>query len=124
MNRYSLDELIRRSKNDPELLEAIQDALFSFEEYHRAIYTMEIRKKLLIDTVDSHEYREEVSSMDRNRTANHNNVLANVNMLNRMAALYDLAPVYDGIVSEDQPYRRQVADSVLGFVQAIILERP
>jgi len=85
---------------------------------------MEVRKKLLIDTVDSHEYREKVTSMDCNRMANHNNVLGNVNMLNRMAALYDLAPIYDGIVSEDRPYRRQVADSVLGFVQDIILERP
>ncbi|MBQ9007984.1 MAG: DUF3232 domain-containing protein [Clostridia bacterium] len=124
MNRDSLRKLIQQSKDDPELLEAIQDALLSFEEYHRAIYSMEIRKQLLTDAADPREYREEVSKMDHNRTTNHNTVLANVKMLNRMVELSGLPPIYDGIVSEDRPYRRQVADSVLEFVQNIILERP
>lgn len=124
MNRNVLNDLIRNSKSDPELLEAIQDALLSFEEYHRSIYTMEIRKTLLADTVDPRAYQEEVGSMDRARTASHNSVLANVNMLNRIASLSGMPPVYDGIVSEEHPYRRQVADAVLHFVQDIILERP
>jgi hypothetical protein len=69
-------------------------------------------------------YQEEVVSMDQKRTNCHNAVLANVNMLNQMAALANLPPVYDGIVSRDQPFRRQVADAVLNFVQEIILNRP
>ena len=124
MNRKVLGELIRKSGNDPELLEAVQDALMSFEEYHRTIYSMEIRKQLLAASGDPERYRSETDAMDRSRTAAHNSVLACVSMLNRMAAQAGLPPVYDGTVSEDQPYRRQVADSVLGFVQEIILERP
>ena len=124
MNRKSLDELIRMSKDDSELLEAIQDALLSFEEYHNAIYTMETKRKILAGTMDVRQFQEEISSMDRTRTVRHNAVLANVSMLNRMAERANLPPVYDGIISEKQPFRRQVADAVLDYVQEIILERP
>jgi hypothetical protein len=37
-------------------------------------------------------------------------------MLNRMAAMAGLPSVYEGTISEDQPYRRQVADAVLEYV--------
>ena len=122
--RQTLDRLIEVSRRDPELLDAIQDALKSFEEYHTAIYSMETRKKLLIDTVETQKYQDEIAEMDHRRTNCHNAVLANVSMLNRMAAMADLPPVYDGTISVDQPYRREVADAVLKFVQEIILERP
>ncbi len=124
LNRQVLNLLIENCIKDPELTDAIQDALKSFEEYHKAIYFMETRKKLLIGTVETLNYQEEVAEMDRKRTSCHNAVLANVNMLNRIASMANLPPVYDGIISQEQPYRRQVADAVLNFVQEIILERP
>jgi len=124
INRQILDLLIENSKKDPELLEAVRDALKSFEEYHTAIYSMETRKKLLNGTAEAQIYQSEVADMDRRRTNCHNAVLANVSMLNRMAAMAGLPPVYDGVISRDHPYRRQVADAVLAFVQEIILERP
>ena len=124
MNRKTLEELIRIYRDDPELTEAIQDTFLSFEEYHTAIYSMEIRKKILSGAADAAQYREEISGMDRTRTNRHNAVLANVSMLNRMAEQAGLPPVYDGIVSEERPYRRQVADAVLAYVRDVILERP
>ena len=36
----------------------------------------------------------------------------------------NIPPDYDGTVSYEQPYRRQVADAVLNYVQEIILKRP
>ena len=124
MNRKSLEELIRVSQNDPELLEAIQDALLSFEAYHTAIFTMETKRRILASTVDTKQYQEEIGNMDRVRTTCHNAVLANVNMLNRIAEQANLPLVYDDVISEKQPYRRQVADAVLEYVQDVILERP
>ena len=123
INRQALDRLIENSKEDAELLEAVEDALKSFEDYHAAIYSMETRKKILRGTVETQRYQEEVTSMDRKRTDCHNAVLANVSMLNRMAAMINLPPIYDGTISREQPYRRQVADAVLQYVQEIILER-
>lgn len=124
INRASLDEMIRLCKDDPDLLEAVRDALLSFEEYHSAIYTMETKRRILAGTADAKQFQEEVTGMDRIRTSRHNTVLANVKMLNRIAEQFHLPPVYDGAISEQQPYRRQVADAVLGYVQDIILERP
>ena len=45
-------------------------------------------------------------------------------MLNRIASMTNIPPDYDGTVSYEQPYRRQVADAVLNYVQEIILKRP
>ena len=85
MNRKALDNLIQACKADSELLEIIQDALRSFEEYHTAIYSMEIRKQLLAGTVDALQYQEEIGEMDRRRTGSHNAVISNISLLNRLA---------------------------------------
>ena len=124
MNYQTLEQLIQTFKDDSELLQAIKDAFDSFEAYHAAIYSMETRKKILIHTADTQNYQEEITAMDRKRTACHNAVLANVSMLNRMADMAGLPPVYEGVISEDQPYRRQVADAVLEYVHKIVRERP
>ena len=124
MNRKALDNLIQACKTDSELLEIIQDALRSFEEYHTAIYSMEIRKQLLAGTVDALQYQEEIGEMDRRRTGSHNAVISNISLLNRLAEQAGLPPVYEGVISRDQPYRRQIADAVLNYVRDIILARP
>lgn len=124
MNRKALDNLIQACKTDSELLEIIQDALRSFEEYHTAIYSMEIRKQLLAGTVDAPQYQEEIGEMDRRRTGSHNAVISNISLLNRLAEQAGLPPVYEGVISRDQPYRRQIADAVLDYVRDIILARP
>lgn len=124
MNRKALDNLIQACKADSELLEIIQDALRSFEEYHTAIYSMEIRKQLLAGTVDALQYQEEIGEMDRRRTSSHNAVISNISLLNRLAEQAGLPPVYEGVISRDQPYRRQIADAVLNYVRDIILARP
>jgi len=64
-----------------------------------------------------------VESLDKKRTMLHNRVLIAVNVLNRMASKENLKPVYDGIVSEERPYRREVANAVLEYVEKIIKER-
>ncbi len=61
--------------------------------------------------------------MDKSRTTNHNSVLGNVNLLNRLANMNNLPPVYDGIVSHDRPYRREVANAVLEYVEKIVKSR-
>ena len=124
MNRKALDNLIQACKTDSELLEIIQDALRSFEEYHTAIYSMEIRKQLLAGTVDALQYQEEIGEMDRRRTGSHNAVISNISLLNRLAEQAGLPPVYEGVISREQPYRRQIADAVLDYVRDVILARP
>ena len=122
-DRNSLKELIYLSVDDRELLDMIYDALISFENYHAAIYEMETKVKLYYGAMDSLDYRKMENELDKRRTSCHNAVLASVNMLNRMAEQKGIPPVYDGIVSEDRPFRREVANAILAYAEEVIRER-
>lgn len=124
LNRDSLNALIRTSVSDEDAYDLICGALKSFQEYHAAIYEMETAKTLLsAKGEDPEKYRQSIQSLDRARTVCHNAVLANVNILNRMAENAKLPLVYEGIISEAHPYRREVADAVLNYIRNIVLER-
>ena len=124
INVETLNELIRRFGDDPDDLEMIVSALESFEEYHRTIFRQEITRRLFAcGKLEGEDYRAEMSSRDKTRTRCHNAVSAQVNCLNRLAEEAGIPPLYDGVVSEERPYRRQVADAVLDFVRDSILNR-
>ena len=46
-----------------------------------------------------------------------------LNVLNRLAEKNTLPPFYDGKVSQDRPYRREVANGVLQYVEKIVKNR-
>ena len=115
-----LMKLVDAIKDDSECLDMIYKCVKSFEDYHSAIFEMELKLKIFTGMDD---YRETASALDRSRTVNHNAVLANVNILNRMAGKLNIEPIYSGIVSEENPYRRDVANAVLAYVESIIQKR-
>lgn len=124
LNKEILDELIRHFKDDKDDLEMIVSSIETFEDYHRAIYRLEITRRLFsCNAIDSDTYRSDTVERDRARTVNHNAVIAQVNFLNRLAQEANLPPFYDGIVSEERPYRREVANAVLEFVRDVIVNR-
>lgn len=115
---------IYQSKGDDYGLDLICDELETFEEYHSAIYSMETKLKIKsLKSMEREDYQFMVESLDKKRTMLHNRVLIAVNVLNRMAAKEGLEPVYDGIVSEERPYRREVANAVLDYVESVIKSR-
>ena len=123
LNRETINALIQMYADD-DGYDLISGALKSFCEYHVAIYEMETAKTLLSAKGEGPEkYRQSIQSLDRARTVCHNAVLANVNILNRMAENAKLPLVYEGVVSEVHPYRREVADAVLNYIRNIVLER-
>ena len=124
INSDILNKLIVHFKDDADDIAMIVSAIESFEDYHRAIYKLELTRRLFsCKAIDTDTYRADTVERDRSRTLNHNAVLAQVNYLNRLAAEAGLQPVYEGIVSEDRPYRGEVANAVLDFVQEVILDR-
>lgn len=109
---------------DAEITELILDALDAFEKYHQAIYTLEIRRRLHDSGgMDAETYREEIPRLDQIRTSRHNAVISNVRMLNRLAEQQGLPLFYDGVVSEERPYRTLLAEDVLLYVREIIVNR-
>lgn len=124
INNETLNGLIRHFRDDRDDLDTIVKAIELFESYHEAIYRLEITRRLFsCAAIDPEVYRAENVRRDRTRTVNHNAVIAQVNLLNRMAAEANLPPLYDGVVSEEKPYRRQLANAVLDFVGDVIANR-
>ena len=124
LNTDVLKKLMLLHADNKQILNIIFDALWSFEEYHNCIVKMELSCLTYTTKVlERADYQYMVKDLDEKRTMRHNSVLASVNMLNRLAANEGLDPVYDGIVSEERPYRREVADAVLEYVEQIIKNR-
>ena len=124
INSETLNNLIRHFKDDRDDLDMIVKTLEAFEDYHQAIYQLEITRRLSsYNAIDPDTCRTETEHRDRTRTVYHNAAIAQVGMLNRMAEEADLPPFYDGVVSEEQPYRRELADAVLEFVREVMVNR-
>ena len=119
----TITKLAEIYRDDEKVLSTMKRCIESFEEYHQAIFKKEQWMKLYSKSVSADEYKENVSHMDKARTMLHNSVLGNVNLLNRLAEKNSLPLVYDGIVSHERPYRREVANAVLEYVESIIKER-
>ena len=124
LNVESLNKLFQIAQDDSELLAMIYEVLESFSDYHEAIFKAESWRKLYSPkSMPRDEYHDKVISMDKHRTICHNAVLSYMNILNRIAENNNIPKIYDGTISEEQPYRRQVADAVLEYVESIILDR-
>lgn len=110
--------------DDAEMLEVIDEVLNSFADYHNTIYKMETALLTLNPNgIDTADYQNLVSSLDNSRTSSHNAVIVNVSMLNRLAERAGQPPIYEGVISKERPYRREVANTVLMFVQEVISDR-
>ena len=123
-NHETISKIIERCGNDEDVLELMDQILTSFQQYHAAIYQLELQVKLYSHGgMDADAYRNAVAELDAGRTIHHNAVIANVRILNRIAGRYDLPPFYEGVVSEERPHRREVANAVLEYVETVVRDR-
>ena len=124
LNKETIGKLIEMNHNDRDSLDFIRSCVQSFEDYHKAVFDDQMFQIVYGGgALDGDEYREGRSSVDKTRTIHHNSVISNVNILNRMANKAGLEPVYEGVVSEERPYRREVADAVFEYIESIINNR-
>ena len=124
INKSSIEQLIIQCADDKEMLDVIFNVLSDFEDYHRRIYEMETKLKVYSPkSMNIEDYRDMRETLDRSRTTQHNVVIMNVGMLNRFAKKENIPLVYEGVVSEERPYRRELADAVLEYVEDIIKNR-
>ena len=123
-SKENLGELISFLSDNHEMLEMIYDCLQSFQQYHQAVFNMETWLMMFSGkNMPSAEYQEKYKKFDTERTSCHNALIARVNMLNRVAEKSNLPAIYSGTVSEEKPYRREVADAVFEFVNDVISNR-
>ena len=122
MNGESLLQLIAASKADTEILDMIWNAIQAFEQYHAAVLEDQTFPLIYSASMDGEAYRTRREELDKRRTT-HNAVITHVRILNRMAEQMELPAVYDGVVSEERPYRRQVANAVFDWISSVINKR-
>lgn len=123
LNNDTINRLIQIFENDTMVMDTIRNTIMEFEEYHYAIYKMEHFIRFREKDMDAEEYRDKMTELDGNRTRKHNSIITGMKIMNRLAEQQNLAPVYDGVVSEERPYRREVANAVLEYVEQIIKSR-
>lgn len=121
--KETIEKLIEIYRDNEKILKTIEMCLASFGEYHDAILKMELWMKVYSKAVTGGEYKDAVSKLDSSRTVLHNSVIGNVSLLNRLADNNNLPAVYGGTVSRDKPFRRELADAVLEYVEEIVRGR-
>ena len=124
LNIGTINELISAGRDDEELLGFIWDSFVIFESYHKAVVEDQLNRIVYGGGgLNGAEFRDRSMSLDKARTISHNALIDRVNALNRIAAAEGLEPVYAVEVSKEQPYRRQIADSVFEYIDHIINNR-
>ena len=124
LNAQALEKLIQNNKDDKDILDMIFGVIKSFEEYHHSIIDMETKLKIYSSgTLEREEYQDMVKKLDNRRTMCHNSVLTGMSVINRIAEKQNIEPIYSGTISEERPYRREVANAVLDYIQTIIENR-
>ena len=116
-------KLIEIYRDNTKVIKSIERCIMSFEEYHSSIYKMETWMKIYGNNSSKEEHKDTIANLDKSRTLQHNALLGNVNLLNRHAEKNKLPLVYDGIISHERPYRREVANSVLEYIDFTINNR-
>ena len=116
-------KLIEIYRDNTKVIKSIERCIMSFEEYHSSIYKMETWMKIYGNNSSKEEHKVTIAYLDKSRTLQHNALLGNVNLLNRLAEKNKLPLVYDGIISHERPYRREVANSVLEYIDFTINNR-
>lgn len=124
INENSIKLLRNKFKDDAEAIRLIQDGLLSFESYHSAIYRMESYTKLFdYENTEKEDYQAEFTGFDKTRTLCHNSVIANLKILNRLCERNSIPLIYDGELSENRPYRIEIADAVLTYTEEVVKNR-
>lgn len=116
-------KLIEIYRDNTKVIKSIERCIMSFEEYHSSIYKMETWMKIYGNNSSKEEHKDTIANLDKSRTLQHNALLGNVNLLNRLAEKNKLPLVYDGIISHERPYHREVANSVLEYIDFTINNR-
>ena len=102
-----------------EDLEALNDAMTSFRDYVNRVDAGEQQIRLAAVRFEGEEDREMITQYDRRRHDQHEMAIANVRLVNRLAEIYGVTPLFTG---NDQE-RLEVADFCLDVVVKLFQNR-
>ena len=100
-------------------LEALDEAMTSFRVYVEKVDCGEQQIRLAAVRLEGEEYRQMVTKYDQRRHLQHEDAIINVRVVNRLAQMYGVSPLFLG----DENDRLQVADFCLDTVIEIFHNR-
>ena len=111
-----------KSSDSPDAkddLVTLDDAMTSFREYVNNVDAGEQQIRLAAVRFEGEEYREMITQYDRRRHDQHEEAIVNCRLVNRLAQLYDITPLFLG----NDKDRLQVADYCLSVVVELFNNR-
>ncbi len=117
----ALFEAIRTS-SDPDAgmdLDALNSAMESFCDYVDGVDNTELAIKMAYARLEGEDLRESVQRYDGLRRQRHEAAIGNVRLVNRLAKMYGVKPLFVG----DEQDRLQIADFTLEVVNYLFKNR-
>lgn len=107
--------LVNAYSKDEDALELIETNMNNLNNYVSAVYAMEVQIQTLRFRLEGDEYREAVTNLDRRRRSAHEAAIAACSILNRLAGLEGVEPLYSGNLED----RNEVAEFCIAIVDEL-----
>ena len=120
INENSIQGLFNVFIDEPDGTSFIRESLQTFSSYSAAIFRMETYK---LSQGDDPSETSELSRLDESRSNAHEAVIASIKNLNHICEVNKIPPIYKGTVAPEHPYRVEIADAVLLYVQKVMENR-
>jgi len=119
MSKQRLSKLISHYSNDTVVLGLIESAVKACSRYVVAVNDLELYLLMNSSSTEGQEYRDTVSSLDRNRSFAHNSLISDVTAMNRLCVKAGIDTVFTGNVDN----RIEVAEFAKDLVAEIFESR-
>lgn len=115
MYKTNFIALVNAYSKDEDALELIETNMNNLNNYVSAVYAMEVQIQTLRFRLEGDEYREAVTNLDRRRRSAHEAAIAACSILNRLAGLEGVEPLYSGNLED----RNEVAEFCIAIVDEL-----
>lgn len=91
----------------------LEDAINACADYVDSVVQMESAITVARFRLEGEEFRETVERLDKTRRLNHNSAMCGLNMINRVAKVYGVKEIFEGVEDMD---RIEIADNMIYVV--------
>ena len=116
MYKTNFITLVNSYNDDEDALDLIETNMNNLNGYVSAVYAMEVQIQTLRFRLEGEDYREAVTNLDKRRRNAHEAAIAACSILNRLANLAGVEPLYSGNLED----RNEVAEFCIAIVDELV----
>ena len=115
MYKTNFITLVNSYNDDEDALDLIETNMNNLNGYVSAVYAMEVQIQTLRFRLEGEDFREAVTNLDKRRRNAHETAIAACSILNRLANLAGVDPLYSGNLED----RNEVAEFWIAIVDEL-----